>query len=489
MSRGAGLLLCLTIAALTSGCAALRGGPGVAPLPTEARLDPGKFVVVTVANDMAPAATAAGSTPRGYDQAGAYWISYRVMSAVRGLEHDYGMREASAWPIQSLGVQCILFRIRPQAVRAGLLARLVRDPRVKSAERLNDFATEATAEAPGDAPRAHASYLRLERNLRELDVIAAHRLSQGAGVRVAVIDTGLDFEHPDLRGRVAARRDFVAGGGRSFQIDVHGTEVAGVIAARAADGSGLLGVAPQSHLLALKACWPVREGQARAVCDSFTLAQALEAALLARVNIINLSLAGPADPLLAQLVREALRRGIVVVGARAAADADGQFPSDIQGVLAVESAEDARAARATRSLSAPGRDILTLVPGGHYDFASGSSLAAAEVSGVVALLLTSRPGLTPAAVRDILVRSSQRIFTPRGALTTVNACDALAMALSRASCHAVAAPEAGARRRLPGRRGPDVEHSRGGATVGVAFRQHDPAVDHDGAVPVARPAR
>ena len=68
-----------------------------------------------------------------------------------------------------------------------------------------------------------------------------------------------------------------------------------------------------------------------------------------------------------------------------------------------------------RHLLAPGHDVLTLVPGGHYDFASGSSLAAAEISGIVALLLDERPHLGAAAVRSVLLRSSHRVDSPAGA--------------------------------------------------------------------------
>jgi len=423
------LLLCLLVVVpVASGCATLPGS-SAGPLPQEARLHPASFVVVTVFNDPL-SGSPPGSTLRGYGQAGASWISYRALAAVRGLERDYGLREASAWPIETLHVQCILFRMRPGTSRRRLLAQLGRDHRVESVQALHEFATETAAANPTSARPERDSYLPLERNLRELDVIAAQRLSRGAGVRVAIIDTGMDFQHPDLRGRVANRRDFVMNGEPTFETDIHGTEVAGVIAAV---GAGVLGVAPQARLLALKACWPMRAGEARAVCDSFTLAQALEAALRARVNIINLSLAGPPDPLLARLVREALRRGVIIVGAVAAPGAKKQFPTDVEGVLAVESGEDGNGR--IQRISAPGRDILTLVPGGHYDFASGSSLAAAEVSGVVALLLNGRPGLTASDVHRILIRSSRPIATSRGRLVSIDACGALAMALQRPNCH------------------------------------------------------
>jgi subtilisin family serine protease len=266
-------------------------------------------------------------------------------------------------------------------------------------------------------------------------VLQAHRLSEGATVRIAIIDTGVDYSHPDLRGRVIGRLDFVGADNGDFAGDRHGTAVAGLIAATEDGGRGLLGVAPKSRLIALKACWPLQGNPGEAACNSFTLAQALEAAIAARADVVNLSLAGPADPLLERLVRYGMRQGIIYVGAVPPAHSGltSAFPIDIPGVLGVQSAEDA-AHGGSPHLLAPGHGILTLAPGGHYDFASGSSLATAEVTGVVALLLADGRRLPGPKVEQILTRSSRQFETPAGVLTSVNACAAVADALSRTSC-------------------------------------------------------
>jgi subtilisin family serine protease len=196
----------------------------------------------------------------------------------------------------------------------------------------------------------------------------------------------------------------------------------------------MLGIAPAAHLLALKACWPIHPGAAQAVCDTFTLALALDAAITLHANVVNLSLAGPPDPLLSRLIRYGMRRGIVYVGAVAPSRLGLRqaFPTDIPGVLAVQSGEDA--VGTSRHLSAPGRGILTLVPGGSYDFASGSSMATAEVAGVVALLLAEKRGFSASELDTILARSSRRIATPEGPMTSIDACSALAQLLGSAPC-------------------------------------------------------
>lgn len=420
-----------------AGCALRQQAMRPPELPAQARADPERFVVITVRNEQEPAVVTPGSTPRGYGAAGVYAVSASARATTAALERDYRLREVSAWPIASLQVNCIVARVPAPTPRATLISRLERDSRVESVEPLGEFTTET---GTTETATSSGAYLPLQGNLRELGVLQAHRLSEGAAVRIAVIDTGVDYRHPDLRGRIVARLDFVGRNDDQFAADRHGTQIAGVIAATADGGQGLLGVAPESRLIVLKACWPLRQDAARAACDSFTLAQALEAAIAAHPDVVNLSLAGPPDPLLARLIRYGMQRGIIYVGAvpPPGSALTSAFPVDVPGVLAVQSAEDA--GDGTGHLLAPGHGILTLVPGGHYDFASGSSLATAEVTGIVALLLADGRRLPEARVQQILSRSSRRLTTPAGVLTSVDACAAVADALSLTSCRAADPP-------------------------------------------------
>jgi subtilisin family serine protease len=423
---------------LLAGCALRDDALRVPELPVQARADPARFVVITVRNEPGPIVAMPGSTPRGYGGSAVYQVSASARETAHSLERDYRLREVSAWPIESLRVHCIVVRLPDLTARATLITRLARDARVESVEPLNEFTTETATQPAADADArsplsGRRPYIPLQVNLRELEVLQAHRLSQGAAVRIAIIDTGVDYRHPDLQGRLIEHRNFVAGGGE-FVGDRHGTEVAGVIAATADGGLGVLGVAPKSRLIALKACWPLPQNAAEAACNSFTLAQALQAAITARADIVNLSLAGPPDALLTRLIRYGMRHGIIYVGAVPPARSGlvDPFPVDIRGVLGVQSAEDA--AGSSRHLLAPGHGILTLAPGGHYDYASGSSLATAEVTGIVALLLADGRRLPAPRVARILSRSSRQLTTPAGVLTSVDACAAVADALAQAGC-------------------------------------------------------
>jgi subtilisin family serine protease len=313
----------------------------------------------------------------------------------------HGLQEQAFWSITSLQLRCMLYKLPRGADRTALLQQLARDPRVQLAQPLNDFHTLAEPEASAE-PRYDDPYVGLQRGFAAVNAAQAQRWTRGDGVRVALIDTGVDIGHPDLEGRIAGQRNFVAAdrppaaGGEQ-----HGTEMAGVIAAAANNRIGIVGMAPQAQLLAYRACWPVVGGSR---CNSFTLAQALGAAIAAGSDVINLSLGGPPDPLLQKLTEYAIQRGSIVVGAMLPGGGAQGFPAGVPGVLAVASSDDAPGGQ--RNLAAPGKEILTLTPGGHYGYASGSSLAAAHVSGAVALLRSLDPSLRADTAQAWLLQSA-----------------------------------------------------------------------------------
>ena len=427
MKRILAMILSAALAACTATSASLRGPP----LSTDMQSDPSKFVVVTVRNDPRPLATRAGATVRGYDSAGVYGVTSAARVAVRALTRDYGLREVSAWPIRALRVHCVVFRVPENTVQMQMIARLERDPRVDSAQALNQFTTQTQAPPNG----YNDPYASLQTVLRDLDVTQAQKWSRGAGVRVAIIDTGVDFKHPDLAGQIIARRNFVDADDEAFRLDRHGTAVAGVIGAVADNHVGIVGIAPEARLIALKACWQPAHVTGSASCNSFTLAQALQSAIDLQADLVNLSLAGPADPLLARLLRSGMQHGIVFVGALPPAGVHAGFPTEVEGVLAVAAAEDGAGA-ALNHLLAPGNEVLTLVPGGHWDFASGSSIAAAEVTATVALLLAERPHMPAAQVFQVLARPSHSVANHGAQMISVNACAAQADLLQRTGCSA-----------------------------------------------------
>lgn len=330
----------------------------------------------------------------------------------------HGLDTAFFWPLPSLGEDCIIYDLPPGKNLAQVVRRLAADPRVTLAQPVRLFRGEA---APYNDPYAH-----LQVGLKALNLERAHELATGRGVKVAIVDTGVDLAHPDLAGRIIEASNFITWGPSAFTSDVHGTAVAGIVAADANNQVGIVGVAPRAEILALKACWQDPPESREAVCNTYTLAQALDFALRNGAKVLNLSLAGPDDPLVAKLIGKALAAGITVVAAAGSRAAEG-FPASFPGVLAVRAADPTGRATPpapTPSLAAPGVDVLTTIPRGSYDFFSGSSMAAAQVSGIVALLLERRPELTPAEVHEILFATAPG----------VDACAALARVVEGVGC-------------------------------------------------------
>src|SRR3989337_4087675 len=134
-----------------------------------------------------------------------------------------------------------------------------------------------------------------------MEIPGAHRYWRGKGVRVAIVDSHADAEHEDLKGRVT-ETFFLADGAGSEDWE-HGRAVASVIVANANNAKGIVGIAPESVIESYVACWA--ESKAiNAVCDSFSLAKALDALLADGPDVLNLSLTGPYDPLLERLLEE-----------------------------------------------------------------------------------------------------------------------------------------------------------------------------------------
>lgn len=421
----AALVLAISMLLEASGCAVLPATPDPSIAAQQMKTRPERMIVLAVVNSPETLMLRAGTTAAGYGAAAGYVPGGSARAQIAALAAQYRLRIVSSWPIPSLKVHCAMLEIADDAQRDELLARLSTDPRVRLAQPLQTF------ELLADAARSR-DYADLQQSFREIGADAAHQVARGDAVRVAVIDTGLDTMHPDLSGRVVAIRNFVDEDWDQFNRDLHGTAVAGVIAAnRAGDSgvkpSGIEGVSPHAKLIAVKACWQSSKHRGRSVCNSFTLAEAIQAALDDHAQIINLSLGGPADPLLKQLIELSVKKGVIVVGA-VLPDGDMKaFPVGVPGVIAVDSARapgsvTAAKPNAAAVLFAPGRDILTLTPGGHYDFVSGSSFAAANVTGTIALLLGLQPGLDAQSIGTLLDQTSGP--TPQH-VRVINACRAI----------------------------------------------------------------
>jgi hypothetical protein len=372
--RRAGMLLAFWALALAgpAGLAAARPVPAPAAAPASAAASTEQVLVLV---RLPPAHFHPGAGYGGaYGDQGGRVAERRLADKIA---RAHGLSLLSDWPMPLLGLDCFVMAPPPERSAEAVAADLSRDPAVAWSQPMHQFHAEGatSARAPG-----HNDPLFLAQPAAHLWRLATlHETATGRHVSVAVIDSQVDVGHPDLAGQVMVAQDFTGHAPRAPEL--HGTGVAGIIAARADNGVGIAGVAPQARLMALRACWQTTGGT---VCDTLTLAKALHFAIEARAQVINMSLAGPPDPLLGKLLDLALERGASVVAAYDPALPRGGFPASHAGVIEV--ADDAMAAPPPGVYSAPGRDVPTTQPGGRWSLVDGSSYAAAQVSGLVALV-------------------------------------------------------------------------------------------------------
>lgn len=299
------------------------------------------------------------------------------------------------------------WRITDRRSVDAVVRELVAGGNVKAAQRNNIFKLQQNA-APG-AARPEGDPVQYA--LAKMRLPEAHALSVGADVTVAVIDSGIDVTHPELAGVITGTFDALNNGEGPHP---HGTSIAGVIAAHAR----LMGTAPSSHLLAIRAFGNQKSG---AESTSFLILKSLDYALAKNAQIINMSFAGPHDPAMERGLAAAAAKGIVLVAAagNAGAKSPPLYPAADRNVIAVTAIDqsDKLFAQSNRgsyvAISAPGVDILSPAPDGKYQMSSGTSLSAAYVSGVAALMIARNPGISSADVRATLI-STARDLGPKG---------------------------------------------------------------------------
>ncbi|MET7932749.1 type VII secretion-associated serine protease mycosin [Streptomyces sp. NPDC005322] len=264
--------------------------------------------------------------------------------------------------------------------------------------------------------------------LDALQVHEAWQTTKGAGVTVAVLDTGVDAQHPDLAGQVLPGKDLIGFGARRGDRAWarHGTAMAGIIAGRghgAAGSEGVLGVAPRAKILPVRVILedtdPARK-KARSSRGS-ALADGIRWAADHGADVINLSLGDDSEsahPEAAEdaAVQYALRKGAVVVASAGNGGEKGDrasYPAAYPGVIAVTAVDryGSRAAFSTRrwyaTVCAPGVDVVIADPDKRYYEGWGTSAAAAFASGSVALVRAAHPELSPRQVRQLLAQTAQ----------------------------------------------------------------------------------
>lgn len=240
-------------------------------------------------------------------------------------------------------------------------------------------------------------------------------LTKGAGVTVAVLDSGVSANAPALAGAVLPGSDVIAGGQANSDCTGHGTFVAGVIAARPVPGVGFAGMAPNATVLPIRV---VSSNDLQAQTTADTLAAAIRAAVDAGASVVDISVEAAEDsPALQAAVRQAESKNVLLVAAiddRPTQSGQRRFPSSYPTVLAVNGISQSGPSNIGTSavrvdLAAPGAQIVSVGPSGdgHY-VGDGAMYAAPFVAGTAALVRSRLPGLSAAQVRNRLEATADR---------------------------------------------------------------------------------
>ncbi|MEU0964468.1 type VII secretion-associated serine protease mycosin [Streptomyces sp. NPDC005917] len=271
---------------------------------------------------------------------------------------------------------------------------------------------------------AYADSIRAQQwGLSALHLDEAWQTTKGKGVTVAVLDTGVEPDHPDLAGNVLTTKDMIGFGARAGERDWarHGTAMAGIIAGHGhgvGNGDGVMGVAPEARILPVRVILEDGDsarGKARSTRGN-ALAEGIRWAADHGADVINLSLGDDSDsahpePSEDEAIQYALKKDVVVVASAGNGGDKGDhisYPAAYPGVIAATAVDKfgTRAAFSTRrwyaTVSAPGVDIVIADPDHKYYEGWGTSAASAFVSGAVALIRAAHPGLTPAQVKKLL---------------------------------------------------------------------------------------
>ena len=251
----------------------------------------------------------------------------------------------------------------------------------------------------------------------ETGVLKAHKTTKGSGTLICMVDTPVDIFHPSLAHALIETLDLIEFNPKNLDTQIHGTSVAGLLVSQ----NEHIGIAPKAKLFAISAFSTTKKRPYVLQGTSADVAKALDRCISQKANVINLSFTGGKDELVERMVKKAISNGITVVAAGGNGGHWGStiYPALIPGVITATAVDENKKLYALANkgrfidFSAPGVNVLTIAPGGKYNIASGTSLSAAHVSGIVALLLSREKRLhQQSKIENILTRTAIDLGKP-----------------------------------------------------------------------------
>ncbi len=289
-------------------------------------------------------------------------------------QHDLSISDQ--WLIESLGVYCLIAGF--DGDEQSTLTKLHSDDKVQWVQSANTFGLQKTSNA---SDKDHA---QLPANLLDPPELRLPVEIDGKGITVALVDSAVDTNHPDLKGQIKENNNLVPSRAILPSHEKHGTAMAGIIVADRISDMGVTGIAPAATLKVFRGCWEDND-KSSTNCNTLSLAKALDLVARSDADILNLSLSGPKDRLLNRLIDVITDQGTLVVTSldqdRSNSD---RFPASSENVLVVGYSKKPNRAETQIALSAPGIKVVA-APNNKADFMQGHSVATAYTSGIFAL--------------------------------------------------------------------------------------------------------
>jgi len=298
---------------------------------------------------------------------------------LEGLRQKYNLRLIEDFDIKSLQLKLAVFYTEEDIFR--LIDAIIKEEGVITSQPNYIFRTMSE-------PMSDMQNIYRILNLRKL-----HEQYTGRGIIVAIIDTGVDTEHRDLKNNILASENLLKD--YPYRPEIHGTAVAGIIGA-GINGFGIEGVAPEAEILALRACRQVSETHPDGECYTTSITKAIDITIEKKAKIVNMSFGSVApDKLLIRLIQEGSKGGLIFVApvGNMAPQKDLTFPASYPDVIAVGGI-DGRGnpypnpeIASKASVNAPAINIFTTIPGDRHNFLSGTSMSSATVTGILTVAI------------------------------------------------------------------------------------------------------
>ncbi|MBL1293604.1 MAG: S8 family serine peptidase [Thiotrichales bacterium] len=361
-------LLTISFSVLFIACASTSDGASTA-IP---QLENTENVMMVVIDDPRSERRKRGLSGPGYSARLDYKDDPLLHKKATEIADDHGLIILLEWPLRNLNVHCFAIK-RPSA---NVLTALKNDARVRWVQPFNDFIVKT-------------SHTTITSKISPTKQFFNDISERGNDIDIAVIDTSADISHPDLLLSRIIESNFVGNRGLPSK-ELHGTAVVGLIAAKPNSPDGIAGLANEANVHLLRGCWQNSKGQG--VCNTLTLALAFDAAIDLQPDVLNLSLTGPYDKVLNELLVVLLKKNTLVVAAydenRGAKE---RFPLQQPGVIYAYGTDDESQQPVADDILYAPKHAVSLTPMAGYELVSGHSIATPHIAAMAACLMNRNP--------------------------------------------------------------------------------------------------